>query len=66
VETIENDGSIQIATRLCQFLTLLCSNGTLRAWTDKQLAEAISELSTNSGPGISDFILNSFRNNPTI
>jgi tetratricopeptide (TPR) repeat protein len=65
-ETFYNEGKVQIAAQLFQFLTLLCPNGIPYACTYMQLAEAISELNIDTGLQIYDFILNIFPDNPAI
>jgi hypothetical protein len=63
-ETFYNDGKIQIAVQLFQFLTLLCPNGA--PYPGLHLTESISELSIDSGLQLYVFILSIFPDNPAI
>jgi tetratricopeptide (TPR) repeat protein len=65
-ETFYNEGKIQIAVQLFQFLTLLSPNNVPYPYAYLHLAESLSELNIDSGLQIYDFILNVFPDNPAI
>jgi hypothetical protein len=65
-ETFYNEGKVQIAAQLFQFLTLLCPEGAPHPTTYMLLAESISELNIDLGLQIYDFVLNIFPDHPTI
>jgi hypothetical protein len=65
-ETFYNEGKVQIAAQLFQFLTLLCPNGTPHPTTYMLLAESVSELNIDFGLQIYDFVLNIFPDHPAI
>ncbi|MDR2628734.1 MAG: hypothetical protein LBC30_01955 [Puniceicoccales bacterium] len=65
-ETFYNEGKVQIAAQLFQFLTLLCPDGAPHPTTYMLLAESISELNIDLGLQIYDFVLNIFPDHPAI
>ncbi|MDR0740917.1 MAG: hypothetical protein LBF34_04385 [Puniceicoccales bacterium] len=65
-ETYYNEGKVQIAAQLFQFLTLLCPDGVPHPTTYMLLAESISELNIDLGLQIYDFVLNIFPDHPAI
>ncbi|MDR2200802.1 MAG: hypothetical protein LBN94_01695 [Puniceicoccales bacterium] len=65
-ETFMNSGKLSEASKLFQFLTLLCPKSRPNPYTYARLAETFSALNVDMGSKMYDFILNVFPDNPPI
>lgn len=65
-EKLLKEGKPSEAAKLFQFLTLFCPEGKPNPYAYTMLAEALSDLSLDSGMQMYDFILNIFPDNPLV